>query len=476
MSVLGKTLLIGVIGTFIALASLTASLPLPWPSHQKNFDNDPLVAATYPDGYDTGATAWMIVATIFGFFLAPALVYLYTHLYGLHADFTKTVLIMVSMISFIWVIFSFSLAYGQDANGDRIMGFPKTFYMFYMTGANSAEQNDASTIPNSIFAVFELGFALVTPTIVAASVSGRVNMNAFLIFIFAWHLTIYTPIAHITWYPTGWFRDNWIEDFSGGIVVHQLSAITALGLHIILGHENTPKAAPVSSVVIEKVLPSLFAVWFLWFGFTTGKAYNTYPVAAQSIVNIIAATTTSILMSFLYDLVFDVTTTTVSITMAVLIGLIAISPAAGFVSVGGAMCIAIFTLLVTRLVGHNVFGEGNQPEEPFSLLTLHGLSGTCGFFATAVFSYTMINPEAFNGLTYGRGIPLSHHIACILALWSCTLIAVLILAFGVNTFYPLAVTRASYAAPPATTKAASVEESNAVVEKGEAKQIELSVV
>jgi len=328
--------------------------------------------------------------------------------------------------------------------------------------------------------VFELGFALVTPTIVAASVYGRVDVKAFLLFIFIWHLVIYTPIAHITWFPTGWFRAHFIEDFAGGIVVHMLSAITAVALHIILGRENTPKAVPVQSGVITKIFPGLFLVWFLWFGFTAGKAHSSFPWATQAIVNVIASSTTSLLMSFLYDLVFDLQTTTVSITNAVLIGLIAISPAAGFVQVGGAMIIAIFTLLVTRLVGHNVFGEANEPEEPFSLLTLHGLAGSCGFFATAVFSYQYINPDAFNGLTYGRGIPLSHHIAAILALWSALLLAVLLLAFLVNLITPLAANAGTYAAPEKavsnTANPAADNEVVAEVKPEEAKQIELSPV
>lgn len=371
---------------------------------------------------------------------------------------------------------SFSLAYGEDANKDQIMGFPKTFYMFWWTGANSAYQNGADTIPNNIFAVFELGFALVTPTIVAASVYGRVDVKAFLLFIFIWHLVIYTPIAHITWFPTGWFKDHFIEDYAGGIVVHMLSAITATALHLFLGRENTPKAVPVTNVT--KVFPALLTVWFLWFGFTAGKSHNSYPDATQAIVNIISCSTTSLLMSFLYDLVFDLSTTTVSITNAVMIGLIAISPAAGFVQVGGAMIIGIFCLLLTRLVGHNIIGEANEPEEPFSLLTLHGLAGTAGFFATAVFSYEYINPEAFNGLTYGRGIPLSHHIAAILALWSCLLLAVFVLAFLVNMFVPLAAGAGSYASPEkaATNTANPAASETQVVATEEAKQIELSAV
>lgn len=375
-------------------------------------------------------------------------------------------------------ISSFSLAYGQDANGDQIMGFPKTFYMFWWTGANSAYQNGASLIPNNIFAVYELGFALVTPTIVAASVYGRVDVKAFLLFIFIWHLVIYTPIAHITWFPTGWFKAHWIEDFAGGIVVHQLSAITALALHFILGRENIPKVAPVSAASIHKIFPALFAVWFLWFGFTAGKAHNASPWATQAIVNVIVTSTTSLLMSFLYDLVFDLQTTTVSITNAVLIGLIAVSPCAGFIQVGGAMIVGIFCLLVTRLVGHNLIGEANEAEQPFSLLTLHGLAGTAGFFCTAVFSYQYINPEAFNGLTYGRGIPLSHHIAAILALWSALLLAVLLLAFLVNAITPLAATAGSYSSPEkaVSNTANPAAETTTVAATEEAKQIELSPV
>jgi len=467
---------------------LTASLIIPFPSHQESWDNSQKIGQTYPAGYDTGSTAWIMVCTVFGFFLAPALVYLYMHLYNLHEDFVKLVVIIVAMVSFLWVIFSFSLAYGQDANGDQIMGYPITYYMFWWTGANSAIQNGADNIPNNIFAVYELGFALVTPTIVAASVYGRVNINAFLFFIFAWHLCVYTPIAHITWYPTGWLKAHIIEDFAGGIVVNMLSAATALAIHVFLGHENIPKISSINPATVSKLFPAVLVVWFLWFGFTAGKAHNSFPGATQAIVNVIYCSITSVLMSWFYDIIFDWHTTVVSMVMAILMGLIAILPAAGFVSVGGAMLIGIFTVLVTRLVAHNVFKEGNDSNQPFSLITLHGLSGTCGFFATAVFSYEFVNPVAFNGLDYGRGIPLSHHIAAILALWSCIFVAVLLLCFVVNVFFPLALDNPRYNTTPKSptpnpvaqspVEAVDVEsgKEGAVVPKEEAKQIELSVI
>ncbi len=233
------------------------------------------------------------------------------------------------------------------------------------------------------------------------------------------------------------------------MVVHQLAAITALALHIVIGRDPVPKTKPVASSEIARVVPAAFAVWFLWFGFNAGKAHGANPVATQVIVNTIAATTTSLLMSFFYDQFFEVVTTPVSMAVAVLIALVAITPAAGFVTVGGAMCTAIFALIVTRLVGHNLVKEGNGVNEPLSILTIHGVGGTAGFFATAVFSYNFINPWAFNGLTWGRGIPLAHHISAILALWSVGFIAVLLLAFIVNAVFPLSLVKsdAEYKTP-----------------------------
>jgi Amt family ammonium transporter len=337
------------------------------------------------------------------------------------------------------VWYRFSLSYGKDAKGNGILGYPLTYYMFKNTWPqDSAALNGASLIPNSIFAVYELGFALVTPTIIAASLSGRVNLFGFLIFMFIWHICVYCPVAHVVWSPDGPFLTNQIRDFSGGLVVHVLSSATAIATHLVLGKDSIPKT--VATTKPEQVMFYTFIVWFLWFGFNAGKAHDASAVAAQSIVNTIGASLTSVLMGFLYNLIMEKPTTAVSISNSILIGLIAITPSSGYVTVGGAMVIAIFTYIFTVLIGQFVIGEAQNVNESFSIVTMHSIAGTVGFIWTAIISYRFVNGAGKNGLTYGRGMPLAFQLSALLAIWACVLISTFFIAFVVNLFFPMAAT------------------------------------
>jgi len=428
-----KGVAVVIVAIIIALASLIASLPLNIGSKQ-----DPNGSTVIT--YTSGDTAWVLVATIFGFFLAPALAYLYATMYNFDVkELIKTVLVTSSMITFLWVLFTFSLSYGKDAKGNGILGYPLTYYMFKNTWPqDSAALNGASLIPNSIFAVYELGFALVTPTIIAASLSGRVNLFGFLIFMFIWHICVYCPVAHVVWSPDGPFLTNQIRDFSGGLVVHVLSSATAIATHLVLGKDSIPKT--VATTKPEQVMFYTFIVWFLWFGFNAGKAHDASAVAAQSIVNTIGASLTSVLMGFLYNLIMEKPTTAVSISNSILIGLIAITPSSGYVTVGGAMVIAIFTYIFTVLVGQFVIGEAQNVNESFSIVTMHSIAGTVGFIWTAIISYRFVNGAGKNGLTYGRGMPLAFQLSALLAIWACVLISTFFIAFVVNLFFPMAAT------------------------------------
>lgn len=314
----------------------------------------------------------------------------------------------------------------------------------------------ADSIPNSIFAVFELAFALVTPTIILASVNGRVNLHGFLAFIFVWHIIIYTPVAHIVWHEGGAFYSNRIRDFAGGLVVHQLASITSLSLHLVLGKDLIPKSGPVQNP--DEALKYALIVWFLWLGFTSGKAHEANAVAAQAIVNTIAAGFTSVLMSFLYNLIFERPTTSVSLTFAILIGLIAITPAAGYVTVGGAMVISLSTYIITAVVSHFVIGEGVNDNEPFSVLVIHSVAGVVGFLWTAIISYKFVNPQGVDGLTAGWGVPLGYQISAALALWSCGFIVTFFVAFIINMVIPLAEVQVDYVYKP---NAEPIEQSRA---------------
>jgi len=283
--------------------------------------------------------------------------------------------------------------------------------------------------------VFELSFALLTPTIVAAAVIDRVNVYGFLTFIFIWHLTIYSPIAHIVWHPNGYFASHEIEDFSGGIVVHMLASITVVATHLYLNWKGAPQQEAKAPKDPFNLLINAFVVWFLWFGINAGKAHNAGSVAAQSIVNTIGGVMMSILLNFLIDIIFDFDFNEIAIVNAVLIGLISTTPSSGYVTVGGSMIITIVVTISTRLVANWYMKEGNNA--PYSVATLHGFGGSIAFLFTAFISYDFINNAGMGGLTFGNQTPIRHHLAAILAIWPIGLIAVFICLFVSDLFVSL---------------------------------------
>jgi ammonium transporter, Amt family len=267
----------------------------------------------------------------------------------------------------------------------------------------------------------------------------RVNAFGFLFFIAVWHIAVYCPIAHMMWTPKGWFAENeHIEDFSGGLVVHMLGGLTATCVHVFMGTETlqTPSAV----VHTRPVLNATCAVWLLWVLFSAGKAYSAGPVAAQSVVNFIAATAASVLSSFFYMLIMEANITPISVSTAIMIGMVSITPASGYVTVGGAMVIAIVSYVVTITFANFILLEGRSVNAALSVTTIHTVAGTTGFLMTAMLSYKFINPQGLDGATWGNGKPILYHFILTLLFLACTTAANFLVLVVCDEILPLRAT------------------------------------
>jgi Amt family ammonium transporter len=428
---LQKLLIIAAASVFIAFCCVIAALPLNLPGDQ---------LSQYPDSAaNTGDTAWMIVATIFAFLSAPALTYLYAHLYGLQTPhLIHTVLIMSAMITFLWILCSFSFIHGKQSNGDKIYGIPIHYYMFAHVNGNMVDSFLAPTIPANIFAIFELCFAIIAPTVVAIAVIDRVSNYGFLAFIFIWHLTVYVPVAFITWNKDGWLYTNKVQDFSGGLVTNMLAAITIIVLNAFLDWKQAPAATAITANNNStSLLLTALGLWFLSFGVNAGKAHAADSTAAQSVVNTIAIVFLSILLTFLYNILFNRDLTNTGLSKAIIFGLLVSTPCSGYVTVGGAMVIAIITFFVLKIVDELYFKDDIE-DRPHSLPVLYGLVGTVSFLFTALISYQFINPsQGHDGLTAGNPGSLRYHLATVITFWVTTPIAVALVAFVTDLIVPL---------------------------------------
>lgn len=419
---------------FWILAALTASLPLNSPSNQYK-QGYAYLDPQYPD-LDNGDTAWMIISTILGIVLSPLLAYFYGSIEGKSSSsLVYTCFVTAAAITMMWIMMGFSLCYGSDANGNQLLGNPLTYFMFTNVGA-APSSTLAPTIPLSIFALYELCFPLLSATIVACSVNGRINTIGWLLFICVWHILLFCPIMHLMWAPNGFIRNHYVRDFSGGSVVNMTGSMTALSINFIIGPNPKINAASGGAGVVvntnsrvepnaPNVLTSLTLVWLSWFALSAGKAHAANSIAAQTLVNSMASTSACVLMWILLDFIIHKRSTLVSIANAVLASLITMAPSAGYFTAGGAICASILSVLATYYFGFKVTRELTEPKQCLSVITLHGFTGTVGFFLTSIFSYTFINETGTNGLTYGNGLAVAFQISAILIL-----IPIIILASG----------------------------------------------
>lgn len=431
---LQKVFIIFGMGIFIALACVTAGLPINYPSHLPNSLPTQGEGSSYT--IDVGDTAWMVIATAFATLAAPLLTYLLANLYGRVTSFSVQVTLLAgSLISLLWIVITFSLTYAKDANGDQILGLPKYLYMFAHTYAEP-DSFYAPTIPFSIFAIFELSYPILAAAIVVSALIDRVNVYGLITFLFIWHVCLYTPIAHITWNERGFFYTNYVEDYAGGLVVFMTAGITAITGHVFLDWIQAPKPEPRKPHNPESALFAAIGLWFLWFGVNAGKAVSADAVACQTIVNTIAGVTTSILVHYYWDWFENIRANPITITNSILVGIVSTAPSSGFVTVGGAMCIAVFTTLVTRVFGKYWWKETLE-NTPYSVGILFGIGGSTAFLFTALLSYQFINPDAVNGLTHGMSTLIRHHTAAILAMWACGFVANFLAFLISNLIVPL---------------------------------------
>lgn len=226
--------------------------------------------------------AWMITAALLVLLMMPGVSFFYGGMVKAK-NVISTMLqsfIAMGLISVVWVVFGFSLTFGDDIGG--IIGDPRTFFMFENVGAN-AHYLLAPTIPLAIFALFQMKFAILTPALITGSFAERVRFSSYLVFMLLFSIVVYAPLAHCTWHPEGLFGKMGVVDFAGGIVVHASSGVAALAGAIFLGRRSTQGAHRPANIPF--VLLGTALLWIGWFGFNAGSALAADGVAIKAFLN-----------------------------------------------------------------------------------------------------------------------------------------------------------------------------------------------
>ena len=346
---------------------------------------------------DSGDTAWMIVASAFVLLMTPGLSFFYGGMVS-KKNIISTMLqsfIALGVVSILWVLIGFSLAFGDSIGG--IIGNPLTYFAFNNVGLEP-NSDFSSTIPFLLFALFQLKFAIITPALITGSFAGRVRFRSYILFMVLFSLFIYSPLAHMTWHPDGLFRNWGILDFAGGTVVHMSAGFAALAGALFLGKRKEVALSPAN---VPYVILGTGLLWFGWFGFNAGSALGANPDAVIAFANTNIASATAMITWIFYERMLGRKMSAVGACIGAVVGLVAITPAAGFVNIGQSMFIGFIAAIISNYAIH--LKNKSNVDDTLDVFPSHGVGGIVGMILTAVFAKEV-------GLIYGQTQTFLYHL------------------------------------------------------------------
>lgn len=329
--------------------------------------------------------AWMLTATALVLLMTPGLSFFYGGMME-KKNVISTMLqsfIAMGVISVLWVIVGFSLSFGESIGGEGtgIIGNPATFFMFKGVGGQSHPAL-SPTIPLALFALFQLKFAIITPALITGSFAGRIRFSGYLVFISLFSLLIYAPLAHMTWHPNGLLRNWGVLDFAGGTVVHMSAGFAALAGALFLGKRKD--AGHHKPARVTYVLLGTGMLWFGWFGFNAGSALGANAQAVLAFLNTNTASAAAMLAWVFFDGAMGRKPSAMGASIGAVVGLVAITPAAGFVGIGASIFIGVVAAIISN-VAISMKSKTNI-DDTLDVFPAHGMGGITGMILTAVFA------------------------------------------------------------------------------------------
>ena len=356
------------------------------------------VAAADGGEIDSGDTAWLLVATALVMVMLPGLALFYGGLVR-RKNVLSTIMhsfFGLAIVSVVWVLVGFSLAFAPDVTGIGLLG--GLDYAGFMNVTLTPSAVYGTTIPFILFAAFQLMFAAITPALITGAFAERKRFASFVIFTVLWSVFVYSPIAHWVWASDGWLFKLGALDFAGGTVVHASSGVSALIVALLIGR-RVVNGDRMETHDIPMTVLGAGLLWFGWFGFNAGSALAANGLAANALLvtNTAAgaATITWVLASYMHRGKVSV----VGAACGAVAGLVAITPASGFVTAGGAIFIGLAVGLICY--GATLLRERLKVDDALDVFAVHGVGGTFGALATGVFATAAIN-ELGRGLIDGN--------------------------------------------------------------------------
>lgn len=399
----------------------------------------------------SGDIAWILTSTALVMLMTPALGFFYGGLVR-KKNIVSTIVqcfIIFAIISLVWALWGYSLVFGESFGG--VIGFSPGLLGMGSLGISTVNPALAPEIPELLFFAFQLKFAAITPALIIGACAERFRFKAMLIFMVLWSTVIYVPIAHWVWNPDGWLKGLGAIDFAGGIVVHVSAGLSALAAALVVGrrkgcnipwkshleaidHKNHPTEFKPTN--IPYVLLGAALLWFGWFGFNAGSALAANDLAVSALVTTNLAAAGAAVSWMLADWVIKGKPSAAGIAIGAVVGLVAITPAAGYVSVPSAMIIGLSAGVISNLVANWRAGR-SRIDDSLDVFACHGVGGLWGSIATGIFASAAIG--GFNGLIFGNPAQLGAQLAAIAVVAPFAFFGSYALLKVVNLFTPLRV-------------------------------------
>lgn len=386
------------------------------------------------DGVSSGDTAWVLISAALVMLMTPGLGLFYGGMVR-----TKNVLstlmhsyAMVALVGVTWILWGYSLSFAGDG------AFIGNLDWIGLRGVDGGPGPYADNIPHGAFMIFQGMFAIITPALISGAFAERMRFSAFMLFMLLWTTLVYTPICHWVWGSGGWLGGLGALDFAGGTVVHISSGIAALVCALMLGPRRSLGSEEMAPHNLTMTLLGTALLWFGWFGFNAGSALAADGLAANAFVVTNAAAAAAALSWMLVENIHRGKPTALGAASGAVAGLVAITPAAGFVGPVSAIVIGLVVSLLSY--GAILFKRRAGYDDALDVVGIHFVGGSWGALATGLFASTAINPGAADGLFMGGGAALlGKQLLGIVATAAFSFIVTMVILYVVRLVVPLRV-------------------------------------
>ena len=349
---------------------------------------------------NTGDTAWVLISAALVMLMTPALGFFYGGMVR-KKNLLSTIMFsfaILALISIQWILFGYSLSFGPSVKG--IIG---NLSWLGLNGVHGINPDYAPTIPHMAFMVFRIMFAVITPALITGAFVERIKFSSFLIFSFLWATIVYDPVAHWVWGMGGWLKSLGALDFAGGTVVHITAGFAALAFATVIKKRKGFTLVSMEPNNIPFTIIGAALLWFGWFGFNAGSALGANNLAVNAFITTNTAAA-SCALTWMFINRIDCPPSALGMATGAVVGLVAITPASGFVSPASAIIIgAVAALISTACIR---LRNKWKLDESLDVWACHGMGGTWGAIATGIFASKAINPAGANGLIYGNWGPV----------------------------------------------------------------------